>query len=327
MAPDTAGAYGPQSDLVDYIFGITYEIWQDRRIDLIRRYYGPETPVYALDNVVTGAAAVIDCTRAMLAAFPDRRLFPDEVIWSGSRDAGYYSSHRITSPMTNEGRSSFGPATGRTAVALTIADCVVENGVITREWLLRDNHALVTQLGLDVHDTARQRSAARTDDTRAWMESELRRIGGRGMTAAPAELPPANDARAFAECALANLWRNDGRESRQAIYAPYAVLHRSPVACFFGRDEVLGHYDALRRSFELTGLSVDHVAAQPCGETGRQLAVRWTISATHRGDYLGIRATDRPLFILGATHWRLVAGRVASEWTVFDGLGVASQLV
>jgi hypothetical protein len=33
------------------------------------------------------------------------------------------------------------------------------------------------------------------------------------------------------------------------------------------------------------------------------------------------------VFLLGGTHWRIENGRIAVEWTVFDGLGVLSQLV
>ena len=43
-------------------------------------------------------------------------LLVDDVIWSGNREDGYYSSHRIISPMTNEGPTLFGPEIGRAHV-------------------------------------------------------------------------------------------------------------------------------------------------------------------------------------------------------------------
>ncbi len=149
------GAYGADDDLVDYILGITFEIWEEGGAELIHQYYGADIVVYGLDGITRGAAAMVDGTRAMLEAFPDRLLLADDVIWSGSREEGYYSSHRIISPMTNKGATIFGPATDRHVRILTIADCVVEDGVITREWLLRDNHALVSQLGHDPIECAR----------------------------------------------------------------------------------------------------------------------------------------------------------------------------
>ena len=143
------GAYSADDDLVDFILGITFEIWEERNIEQIDQYYSDDCLVYGLDGIIRGAAQMIDGTRVMLEAFPDRLLLGDDVIWTGSRGEGYYSSHRIRSPMTNQGATMFGPATGRKVKILTIADCVVEEGVITREWLLRDNHALVSQLGHD----------------------------------------------------------------------------------------------------------------------------------------------------------------------------------
>jgi hypothetical protein len=40
-------------------------------------------------------------TRAVLAAFPDRTLVGEAVIWSGDEEEGYLSSHRITSHATH----------------------------------------------------------------------------------------------------------------------------------------------------------------------------------------------------------------------------------
>jgi hypothetical protein len=33
----------------------------------------------------------------------------------------------------------------------------------------------------------------------------------------------------------------------------------------------------------------------------------------------------KPVYILGVTHWLLVDGRIAAEWTVFDELAVLAQ--
>ena len=109
------GVYGADSDIVDYILGITYEIWEQRGIELIHQYYANDTIVYGLDGITRGAAAVTSATRDTLRAFPDRRLMAENVVSSGSRIDGFYTSHRLLSVMTNEGATRFGPATGPTA--------------------------------------------------------------------------------------------------------------------------------------------------------------------------------------------------------------------
>ena len=44
------GRYGPDSELVDFILGITFEIWEGRGVDLIRQYYAPDCVVYGLST-------------------------------------------------------------------------------------------------------------------------------------------------------------------------------------------------------------------------------------------------------------------------------------
>ena len=328
MTSKPTGAYGPDDGLVDYILGITFEIWEERGVELINQYYGPDTVVYALDGITRGAAKMIEGTNAMLAAYPDRLLVADDVIWSGSREQGYYSSHRIVSPMTNKGPTAFGPATNRKVRILTIADCVVENGVITLEWLIRDNHALVQQLGHEPVDCAKIVAATRNAEGNAWINDESARLRSLGVPAGASALAdPVLSIAEFASQVIVNNWAHGDEQLSKAAYAPYAVQHRSPIELYSGRMSIADHYARLRAAIDVVGVSVDHIAVQPADSEGLHVAARWCVTGTHRGDYLGVSATSRPVFILGSTHWRIEAGRVAMEWTVFDGLGVLSQLV
>ena len=328
MSEKQQGAYGAEDGLVDYILGITFEIWEQRGLELIHQYYGRDTVVYGLDAITRGAAAMVEGTRMMLEAFPDRLLLADDVIWSGTRDDGYYSSHRIISPMTNDGPTIFGPATGKHVRILTIADCVVEEGVITREWLIRDNYALVAQLGFDAATAAGVVAGRRNSESSDWIAAEIDRLSNAGIPEPLAGLPdPSISTGAFALQMLANNWAYGDDELIASGYAPYAVAHRSPIELYSGRVAIAGHYARLREAFEPSGVSVDHICVQPADSEGMHVAVRWTIAARHAGSYLGLRATQRPLFILGCTHWRIENGRVAKEWTIFDGLAVLSQLV
>jgi predicted ester cyclase len=328
MTTRQPGAYGAGNTLVDYIHGITYEIWEERGIELINQYYRSDIVIFALDGITRGAALVIDGTQAMLESFPDRLLLADDVIWSGNHEDGFYSSHRIISPMTNKGPTIFGPATGRHVRILTIADCIVENGVITREWLLRDNHALVVQLGYDTFDAAKIVASRRSEESLTWIESEIERLLGTGKPGEAEVIAlPSTSTREFALQMIANNLAGGDDRLATSGYAPYAVLHRSPIELYSGRDAIGGHYAHLRDAIRITGITIDHVAVQPVDSEGIRIAVRWTAAGTHTGDYLGLPASNRPVYLLGSTHWRVENNRVATEWTVLDGLGVLSQLV
>lgn len=321
MTSPAEGAYGANDDLVDYILGITFEIWEAGEVALIEQYYSPRTTVYALDGITRGSAAMIDGTHAMLRAFPDRLLLGDDVIGKGNARDGY-SSHRVLSPMTNTGASVFGAATNKQVRIMNMADCVVQEGVITLEWLARDNLALVRQLGFDVRESASVVANNRSDELSAWFDSETSRL----VAAAPGE-SSSEVAGIDPQTILHAHWIGGDESILENAYAEYVVLHRSPVETISGRAAVSAHYARLRRAFNCTGASVDHVCVQSAGSSADHVATRWTVCAEHRGDFLGIKATGKPVLIMGVTHRRIVAGRIAVEWTVFDSLGVMAQLL
>ena len=57
------------------------------------------------------------------------------------------SSHRIYSTATHSGDGVYGEATGKTLGYRIIADCHAINNQINDEWLIRDQGAIVRQLG------------------------------------------------------------------------------------------------------------------------------------------------------------------------------------
>ncbi len=319
------GAYGADSDIVDYILGITFEIWEQRGVELIHQYYAADSVIYGLDGITHGADQVVANTRATLEAFPDRLLLAENVIWSGNRDDGYYTSHRLLSLMTNKGPTLNGPATGARVRMTNIADCVVENGLITREWLIRDNMTLATQLGAEPVAAARDMAERRTPELAGWIEAEFARVRGTVIPETAHEpVSPHDDPEAFAWRMLESCWTAD-RRVFDRHHAPYNVLHRSPLRHYSGRDAVYAYYEMLRRTLGDVRFSVDHVSSQPFSTNGTDIAVRWSVAGYHDDTIAGVAPTGKPLFILGVTHWRCIADRIAIEMTIFDDLAVLSQ--
>ena len=317
--------YGTDRSVTDYILGITFEIWEERQVDQILRYYSEDCPVFGLDGVTRGAQQMVEQTHATLNAFPDRLLIGDDVIWTGSVEKGF-SSHRVLSPMTNLGTTVFGPATGRSVRVMNMADCEITNGRITREWLVRDNLALVRQLGFDAVDAARSMADRKGDDLTGWLRQEYKRVSQGGPGAANSLIVPADaEGLELARRVLTDCWISGNRKNLESVYAPYCVLQRAPVRNISGRQEIMAHYDDWRRVLPDARISIDHVCSQPFGPDGRHVAVRWGVAGTQQSDLQGCRPSGQPLFILGVTHWRVLAGRIIAEWTVFDELAVMAQ--
>ena len=304
--------YSSENDLVDYILGITFEIWEQGRIDNINDYYAQEVEVYSLEGLTSSAKEMVDKTHSTLASYPNRLLIADDVITSGSAKQGF-SSHRIISPMTNLGKTVFGPATGREIQTMNIADCEVKEGLITREWLVRDNLAVTKQLGFDPLECSRIIAQQFDDKHSAWLSSEFART----TKAGPASI--------FAQGILENCWIKGDNKSLESIYAPYCVLKRAPLSIYSGREAVLQHHANLRSAFPDAALSIDHVCSQPFDGNNERVAVRWSIAAYHRGEFAGRPASGKPVYIMGVTHWQMVDGRITAEWTVFDELAVLAQ--
>ncbi|MEM6667047.1 MAG: nuclear transport factor 2 family protein, partial [Pseudomonadota bacterium] len=149
------------SDFPDYILGITKEIWEDRGIGpRLAEYYGSDVIVRMPGGIFIGEFATRQTTLAGLTEFPDRQLLGEDVIWSGSPEEGMLSSHRILSKATHTGDGLFGAATGAPLVYRGIADCYAINNQITDEWLIRDNAAILKQMGKDPRTWAEERVAA-----------------------------------------------------------------------------------------------------------------------------------------------------------------------
>ena len=235
---NSTGKYDASSGLIDYIYGITYEIWEERGVELIRQYYGEDVEMYSLGGVSRGVESIVKGTYDTLASFPDRKLLPENVVWSTDAD-GQYSSHRILSPMTNDGPSLYGPATNKQAWVRTVADCLVQDGVIIREWLMRDTLPLVLQLGFEPTAAAQLVTQGFDDTTMNWFTSERRRL----ETPSHVDHPWTS----FALGALTSIWKNDSEIER--YYPHYTVLHPDPVSLVSGLDALRAYGADLRESF------------------------------------------------------------------------------
>ena len=108
-------------DIVDYIIRITHRIWEQKNVGLCYQYYSEICPVFMLGGYCESVEQVVQNTLKTIAAFPDRCLIGENIIWREEDDNTYYSSHLITSIMTNTGTSEFGPTTNKTGRVTTIA--------------------------------------------------------------------------------------------------------------------------------------------------------------------------------------------------------------
>src|SRR5215472_4075190 len=84
---------------------------------------------------------------------------------------------------------------------------------------------------------------------------------------------------------------------------------------------------AYRRQVErfLTGLPDLHFEVDETVTEGDRLVVYWTISGTHRGEFLGVPATNRKVSFSGITIYQIRNGRIIESTVIWDGLGLLEQ--
>ena len=76
-----------------------------------------------------------------------------------------------------------------------------------------------------------------------------------------------------------------------------------------------------RDSFPDIRVTVEDVITE-----GDKLAARCSVRATHRGDTLGFRATERPVEFTGITFLRVREGKIVEAWNNFDFMAMFQQL-
>lgn len=315
------------ADIIDYIIRCTWRIWEGRGLDLIDTHYSADCPVYTMAGPVFGAETVKRNTAATLVSFPDRTLVGDAVIWSGDDQKGYLSSHRITSRATNLAASEFGPATGRNITFTTIADCLCLQNRIIEEWLVRDNAAIVRQLGLDIVTLATaQAEADQANGPAHWRQEAMATI--RALTAPMTQSvkpDPAADPLDFACWYFANILQNMSAESIVGAYAHDALVILPDERRAVGQSAIAPARAAIFDCFTDGAFTLDHIGSVIEGPY-TDIALRWSFTAKHSLDGRYGAASGREVYILAVTHLRTLDGQITQEWTIFDELALRRQM-
>ncbi|WP_171133389.1 MULTISPECIES: ester cyclase [unclassified Ruegeria] len=314
-------------DFPDYIIGITKEIWEDRGIATLHDYYGADIVVRSPGSVVLGNQNVIGATMATLAEFPDRQLLGEDVIWSGTPEEGMLSSHRILSTATHLAEGVYGKPTGTKLRYRILADCHAIDNKINDEWLIRDQSAIVRQMGWDPKDYAADLIA---------------REGGHEACVKP--LTPAND--------VEGPYKGRGNDNEWG--QRHADLLTSMMNADLGAVErhydravqteypggVTGHgWDAadrfwmsLRAAMPNAKFTIDHQIGRDDPNMPPRSALRWSLHGTHDGWGAFGAPTGAELYVLGISQaeWgELIGGdiKLRREWTLFDETSVWKQVL
>lgn len=312
------------ADLPDYIVKITERIWEGRGIGLIRRWYAPDCRVHTGMGPFTGSETMVAGTLDTLNALPDRRLLPEDVIWSGDETAGFLSSHRLICPGTHRGGGDLGPPTGRSVAVRAIADCAARDNQIYEEWLVRDYAGLVRQIGADPDEIA-ARLAARDGiaGREPWQVEEARRLRDTGAFRPPAHQD--HPAARLVRDTMTALWQADLQVVAEA-YHPACSLHLPGHRTVYGHEGVWGFLFGYLGAFHDARLVIEHSIARDDPGLPTRVATRWWLTGTHTGTGDFGPPSGATILALGISHAHVVGGRIREEWVLVDEIAVRKQI-
>jgi predicted ester cyclase len=325
--PDTPFS-AEYATLKDYILGITFRIWEEKGVGLIRRYYAEDCLMLTQGGWVKGVEAVVSGTLETLAQFPDRQLYGEDVVWADhGPKRGLLSSHRILTTGTHRGDGLFGPPTGRSFAIRAIADCLVKAGAeqITEEWLVRDTGGIAAQLGCDVREMGFRLAAAdAAKGVKPWhfdMWEDVR-AGKIEKNAVIQDHPAAELARQSLGAIVNQADIGSIRRTHDRASSLHGPMHR----LYGGVDGTALYWVGLLASLPDAKLVVDHsIALEEPGQAVRT-STRWRLAGTHSGHGSLGPASGAKVMILGITQAHVVNGRIAQEWTVVDELAVQRMI-
>jgi predicted ester cyclase len=125
--------------------------------------------------------------------------------------------------------------------------------------------------------------------------------------------------RATVDRALA-AWNSGDLDGYLSIYAPEIELHGySPEP--MRHDEVVAFYRMITDAFPSSLLEFHDVL-----EDGEFITIRFTMSGTHDGPFMGIEQTGTSIALPGITILRFSEGRCVERWSQADMLGLLVQL-
>ena len=318
-------------DIVDYIVRCTHKIWEEKGIGLIYNHYGHNVLIHTADGQTYGRDKVIADSIKTMAAFPDVRLYADDVIWSGNDKDGFHSSHRIIWVGHNTGYSIYGPPTGRKVVRRGIAHCFVKENRVVEEWICRDELALIRQLGFDECELARkmaaQDAAREIKNPKPIGQGEVARLKGQTTpeTMAP-KMTEGFDVEDFVRRSIHEIWNWRLLNKVEAYYVKNYLCYTSTNRELYGLGDFQAYILSMLAAFPDAAVQVDHICWLGNEQDGYRVATRWTLQGTHDGPGVYGEPTGKRVRLMGITHHQIQHGKFVKEWTIFDEFALLKQL-
>ncbi len=104
------------------------------------------------------------------------------------------------------------------------------------------------------------------------------------------------------------------------LLSPDFALH-VPLPAPPGIEGINEVITTCRAAFEHLNVTIEDMIAE-----GNKVAVRFTAHGVHKGDFMGLQATGKPITMTGIEVFRIKDGKIAELWGEANLLGLMQQL-
>ena len=309
-------------DFPDYILKITKQIWEGKDVDSIGEFYTDNIPVRSPFGITYGNKPVIEATYNTLKEFPNRQLLGEDVIWNGNDDKGYHSSHRILSKGTHLGDGFYGKPTGKDIYYRVIADCACKGNQVYDEWIVRDQGAMVRQIGYTPKEFAQIMI-----DKEGGLEKAKKLFDKNDIKPSdyqPEKIKKDSAGQKYSEI-LSKVFEEDydfnDYNRASSIYWPGNKLGH-------GREDISKFWNSLKDIFTDIKFTIEHVGYLDESNKNPRASIRWFLEGIHSEDSEDYgKKTNSKLFIMGINHVELNQDGVIREWVLFDEVAIWKQIL
>ena len=316
-------------NIIDYIVRITYTIWEKKNIGYIYDTYSKDCSVWDEFGLQYGSEKIVSDTVHTNNAFPNIRLFADEVIWAGDDRSSFHTSHRTIITGTNTGFSKFSPPTGKSVRLFCIANCVAKNNEIYYENVVYDTAGLIKQLGLDLNEVAKKISKEGVVGpfSPSFKNSKpIRDIKRLKLISYPIPNKIVN-VREFVHSAYDTIWNRRNFAAIDDIYSNNIEFEGSTSRKFKGINKLKQFIISMIACFPDLTLSIEDLYWMGNPKDGYLVSIRWGAFGTHKGNGIYGTPTNRECYLWGITQWEIRNNKIIKEWTGFNELAILIQLL
>jgi len=128
--------------------------------------------------------------------------------------------------------------------------------------------------------------------------------------------------------ALVRRWLEEANKGKAAAMAIIDELYATDIVAHSGTGkDIRGLKDYKQSTSETYNAFPDiHFTVDGLVVEGDKVACRWTLTGTHKGEYMGIPPTNRKVTMWLIHIYRIVGGKFVEIWSRYDTLGLMQQL-